>query len=303
MAIISRKRILRVSLGFGGLFVALFLFRLLYGYYGATTYEDGYAEGSNYFDNITNLRKNYASEKLLGQAGNSGNTGNTGGQVPADFSATQKYEKTATVRSKTEHFEEDEALIRKKTESFNGSIQYEQSLGKKGNRELHLSIGVKPAAFDSFYRVVQGIGELRSTVISKVDKTNEYRQLNAKKASLEKTLGSLNELKNKGGAISDFVQLHDKILEVETQLQELGVDLGNYNTENEFCTLRFSLFEGAAKREASLFQRVKTALEWTIRYYALSIFTLAGVLVCAFLLLLILDRMKILAAVVGKLKD
>lgn len=62
-------------------------------------------------------------------------------------------------------------------------------------------------------------------MITKVDKTNEYRQLNAKKASLEKTLASLNDLKNKGGAISDFVSLHEKILEIETQIQELGVDL------------------------------------------------------------------------------
>jgi hypothetical protein len=99
------------------------------------------------------------------------------------------------------------------------------------------------------------------------------------------------------------VGLHEKILSVETQLQELGVDLGNYNTENEFCTLRFSLYEGAERKQANFYQRVKIALEWTIKYYAISIVTLAGVLFCAFFLLLILDRMKILASVVSKFRE
>jgi len=79
--------------------------------------------------------------------------------------------------------------------------------------------------------------------------------------SLQATLSSLNDLKKKNGAVGDFVTLHDKILEIETQLQILGVDLGNFNTENEFCTLHFSLLEGSAIRKAGTYQRVKIALE------------------------------------------
>jgi Domain of unknown function (DUF4349) len=291
------KRILHTSYWFAGLFAVLFLFRLFFGYYGATAYAGGNEGGDSFFSNLTNLRKNYASEKLSNAIAAASNQ-------PADIFNTQKYEKTATVSAKTARFEEDDSLIRRTTASFDGSIQYEQSMGKKGSRELYLSIGVKPSSFDSFYRAVQGIGNIRSTVITKIDKTNEYRQLNAKKASLEKTLGSLNDLKNKGGVISDFIQLHDKILEVETQLQELGVDLGNYNTENEFCTLRFSLYEGGVTiTGTSFFQRVKVALEWTIKYFAILVVGLAAVLACSFFLLLIIDRLKILAAVVARLRE
>jgi hypothetical protein len=292
------KRILHTSYWFAGLFAVLFLFRLFYGYYGGTTYAGGNEGGDSYFSNLTNLRKNYASEKLSNAIAAAASGG------PTDIFNTQKYEKTATVSARTATFEEDDSLIRRATEAFDGSIQYEQSQGKKGSRELYLSIGVKPSSFDSFYRAVQHIGNTRSTVITKIDKTNEYRQLNAKKASLEKTLASLNDLKNKGGAISDFIQLHDKILEVETQLQELGVDLGNYNTENEFCTLRYSLYEGGVViTGVSFYQRIKTALEWTIKYFALSVVGLAGALVCSFFLLLIVDRLKILAAVVARLRE
>jgi hypothetical protein len=294
-----RKRILRSARVFGLLFIVLFVFRLLYGYYGTSVYDGGYEEGNSFFNSLTNLRKNYASEKLA----NSNNAGNMSLTADVQSQATQKYEKTATVSAKTGRFEEDEALIRKTTNSFEGSIQYEQSQGKKGNRQLYLSIGVKPAVFDSFYRVVQAIGELRSTEITKVDKTNEYRQLNAKLTSLQATLSSLNDLKKKNGAIGDFVTLHDKILEIETQLQVLGVDLGNFNTENEFCTLHFSLLEGSAIRKAGLYQRVKIALEWSIKYYVLCVFALAVVFLVAFLLVLIVDRLKLITAAVSKLKE
>lgn len=276
--------------GFAVLFVALFLFRLLYSYYGATVVYNSYGEEYDYFSTLKNLRENYASEKIANAIGQT---------APQELSASQKYEKTATVSSQTALFDRDDSLIRNITKSYGGSIQYEQGLGKKGGRELHLSIGVKPDAFDSFYRAVQGIGELRSTKIDKVDKTTEYRQLNAKKASLEKNLASLNELKNKNGAISDYITLHEKILEVETQLQELGVDLGNFNTENEFCTLRFSLFEGREHKGISFWQRAKVSLEWTIKYYAIAVLAIAGVLLGSVLLLLVVDRLKLFSAVVS----
>ena len=292
-----KKKIRKISLLLGSLFVLLFLFRLFYGFWGVRTTDGGeYEVGPDFFSSLHDLRKNYASEKIK-------NIAMSPGQDQSDLSSSQKYEKTATVRSRTLHFEDDETLIRKTAGAFNAPIQYEQGQGKKGNRELYLSIGVTPAAFDSFYHAVQQIGELRSTTITKIDKTNEYRQLNAKKASLEKTLTSLNELKNKAGAISDFVSLHEKILEIETQIQELGVDLGNYNTENEFCTLRFSLYEGSPRQKIGTFSRVKTALEWTIKYYAVLILALAGVLGCALLFLLILEKLKVFSAIVARIRE
>ena len=288
------KKIRKTSLYFGSLFVLLFLFRLLYGYYGVRTVEGQTETSGDFFNNLQNLRKNYASEKIANISLSSS---------PSDFSSSQKYEKTATVQSKSLHFEEDEALVRKTAGQFNAPVQYEKGRGIKGNRELYVSIGVTPSLFDSFYHAVRQIGDLRSTTITKVDKTNEYRQLNAKKASLEKTLASLNDLKNKGGAINDFVSLHEKILEIETQIQELGVDLGNYNTENEFCTLRFSLYEGSPGRKIGTFHRVKISLEWTIHYYLLFVAALAAVLACAFFLVLILDKLQVIRAITARVRE
>jgi Domain of unknown function (DUF4349) len=274
-----------------GLFLALFIFRFIYGYFGADTTNTS-DNSRDFFNSIENLRKNYASEKMK-------QLGDVQPQSP-NFAANQKYEKTASIKSKTSTFDDDKAKVEKTTKDFKAVVQYEKNEGKKGNREIHLLIGVNPTLFDSFYVEIQKIGSLKSTEITKIDKTNEYRQLNAKKTSFEKTLTSLNELKSRGGAISDYVALHDKILEIERQMQELGVELGNFDSENEFCSIRFSLFEGASEKQIGLLHRVKVALEWTLQYYAMMIFGLLCLSAFIFVLLLIIDRWNILKALVDK---
>lgn len=276
-----------------GLFILLFAFRLLYGYVAQDSVtRNDYSD--NFFGSIDNLRKNYASEKIAMK-------GDV--QVASNVASSQKFEKTASIKSKTSEFEKDENLIKQKTKSNNAIIQYEQNLGQKGNRQIHLLIGINPAKFDSFYLELQKIGVLKATEITKVDKTNEYRQLNAKKISIEKMLQSLNELKSKGGQIADFISLNNKILEVEEQLQELGVELGNFNTENEFCTVRFSMYEGATEKSISFIHRTKVALEWTVKYFAIIVITSLFLSLTLLILLLIVDKLKIINTITNKLNE
>ncbi|MFN8365747.1 MAG: DUF4349 domain-containing protein [Candidatus Kapaibacterium sp.] len=287
------KRFWKSSKWFIGLFILMFLFRILYGYTTSDVNPSGdYSD--DFFSSINNLRKNYASEKFVMKDDIAAISNNA---------ANQKFEKTATVKSKTSEFEQDELKIKEQVKQFQSVIQYEQNLGQKGNRQIHLLIGVPPTLFDSFYVEIQKIAVIKATQITKVDKTNEYRQLNAKKISIEKTLQSLNELKTKGGQISDFVQLNDKILEVEEKLQELGVELGNFDTENEFCTVKLSLYEGTAEKGISFIHRVKIALEWTIKYYAITLFTFLCVAITVFVLLLIVDKLKLLKTIANKIGE
>jgi hypothetical protein len=293
MILTAKSKFARYLKWGGAAFLALFVFRFIYGY-TETGGNNAVNNGDSFFSQIENLRKNYASEK-------SQKFSEVNVQNPrADFASNQKYEKTADIKSKTASFDEDKNRLDKTTQDFKAVVQYEKNEGKKGNRELHLLIGVNPNLFDSFYLKIQKIGELKTTEITKIDKTNEFRQLNAKKMSLEKTLISLNELKSRGGAISDYVSLHDKILEIEKQRQELGVELGNFDSENEFCSIRFSLYEGASEKKISVLRRIKTALEWTIKYYATAVFGVTCLSFFAFILLLIIDKFNILKTIIDK---
>lgn len=296
MQINFKTRFWNISKWFGGLFVLLFLFRLLYGYLVIDNNQSNdYSD--NFFSSIDNLRKNYASEKVSPYGG----VGDV--QVAATTASNQKFEKTASIKTKSSEFEQDEKLLKSKTKAYKAVIQYEQNLGQKKNRQIHLLIGVNPALFDSFYVDIQKIGVVKATEITKVDKTNEYRQLNAKKISITKTLQSLNELKSKGGQIADFVALNDKILEIEEKLQELGVELGNFDAENEFCTVKLSMYEGETEKNISFIHRIKVALEWTIEYFSLLVFASIGIVMSSFIALLIVDKLKIINTIRNKLNE
>lgn len=288
-----KTRFWKTSKWFVGLFILLFTFRLLYGFV-ATDSNSGNDYSDNFFSSIDNLRKNYASEKIAIK-------GDV--QVSSNIASNQKFEKTASIKTKTSEFEKDENLLKTKAKSYNAVIQYEQNLGQKGNRQIHLLIGVNPILFDSLYIDLQKIGVIKATEITKIDKTNEYRQLNAKKTSIEKTLQSLNDLKTKGGQIADFVALNDKILEIEAKAQELGVELGNFDAENEFCTVKLSMYEGATEKNISFIHRIKVALEWTIEYFAIIVLTIFVLALTIFILLLIVDKLKIINAVKNKLNE
>lgn len=289
-----KSRFWKTSRWFAGLFVLLFAFRLLYGY-TASDSNTGNDYSDNFFSSIDHLRKNYASEKMAIKGGDV--------QVASNIASNQKYEKTASIKTKTSEFEKDENLLKSTSKSFAAVIQYEQNLGQKGNRQIHLLIGVNPGLFDSFYVALKNIGVLKATEITKVDKTNEYRQLNAQKASIEKTLQSLNDLKAKGGEIADFISLNDKILEIEEKAQALGVELGNFDAENEFCTVKLSMYEGATEKNIRFMHRVKVALEWTIKYFAMIALTIFVLTLAIFVMLLIVDKLKIINTVSNKLNE
>lgn len=289
-----KTRFWKTSKWFALLFVLLFIFRLIYGYV-ASDNNSGGDYSDNFFGSISNVRKNYASEKMIMKEGNI--------QASQNMASNQKFEKTASIKTKTAEFEQDEKQLKAKSKSYNAVIQYEQNLGQKGNRQIHLLIGVNPELFDSFYVDIQKIGVIKATEITKVDKTNEYRQLNAKKASIEKTLQSLNDLKAKGGQIADYVALNDRILEVEEKAQELGVELGNFDAENQLCTVKLSMYEGATEKNISFLYRIKVALEWTIKYFAVLVFTSLVMALSIFIILLIVDKLKIMNAVRNKLNE
>lgn len=289
-------------------FVLLFLFRLVYSYTsGAADRGDGDAYISDFFDGFdaSQVKRNYASDsyRYKKEGGFEKSEPSVAAAPPQEVSVDQKYEKTATVKTRSQNFDSDEKKIKTTIKSYNGIIQFEQNSGGKGSRELHLLIGIQPEKFDSFYLEVKKIGNLRATDIVKVDKTSEYKNLNAKRTSLEKIRESLIELKKQSGKIDEFINLQNRILEIEEQLQELGVQLGDFSEENEFCTVRFSLVEGRGPIPISLMHRLKVSFEWTLMYYTLFLVVVALSSFSAFFILLVIDKLKVLSNTIKKLNE
>jgi hypothetical protein len=167
-----------------------------------------------------------------------------------------------------------------------------------GSKRVSLAIGVQPASFDNFVSELKSIGRLVTIVIDKTDKTNEYKELNAQKVSLEKTRDALLALKSKGGGIGDQMNLESKILEIETDLQEKGVKLGEFDVENEFCTVKYSLSEQSTNvARIPFLYRVRVALQWTIKYYLLSILIILAGALAILITVLLVEKVKAYRAV------
>jgi len=282
------KKMKGIILGLVFLFIALFVFRLIFGY---TKNHEITDRSTNFFESINNLkRKNYASKEYkLSSKSTSQNS----------IKADQKYEKIAEISALSVQFESEEEKARTQIKKYNALVQFEQKSGNKGFRKLNLVIGVPPKYFDSLYNQLTKVGSVIAKKIIKKDKTNEYKELNAQRKSLEKNLKSLVDLKSKGGKIEEFMNLENRILEIENQLQGLGVSLGDFDDENEFCTVQFSLNE-IKKVKIGVMQRIKVALEWTIKTYLRLMVVFALVSLVSYLLLLIIDKLKLLKNIIKK---
>ena len=202
-------------------------------------------------------RKNYASEKYAGDKQAAGHI------APAD---AQKYEKVATVGQSTSDFDADRAKIESLISASSALTQYEQQQGLNGHRNLQLGIGVPPSQFDAFVEQARKIAKVTYLAIVKTDKTREYRELRAKREALEKNRKALTDMAASGGSVDERLKVQATLTEVEDKLQGLGVSLGDFNTENEFCTVKLTLAESGTPIRPSFASRVFHAFTWALEY-------------------------------------
>ena len=262
-------------------FLLVFFLRLGYGYLQSpdgVQIQSGRVGGtiSQGWDFAAGL-KNYASKKIGVLSMHS-----SGQSATPATTTDQKYEKVANIGLYTDKFDDDETRVRTLIKKSSALIQFEQRQGLKGRRLLRLAIGVNPAQFDEFVDEIQTYGKLTELTINKSDKTNEYRQLQAKRVSLEKARASLTELKQREGEIRDMIELERRILESEQEIQKLGVSLGDFDAENEFVTVKILLAEKkAAIRNVSFARRILVAFVFTAKYYTFLWLGLAAAIIAA----------------------
>ncbi len=272
------------------IFFIMFIFR-----FGYTFLEKDYPSNNTTFkDSFEIGRKNYASEKKITSEGLSSKV-------------DQKYEKIGSISSNTNEFEKSEIEIRSLINSTKSIIQFEMNSGLVGSRSLQLGIGVEPDKFDSMITEIKKIGKIISTQVNKTDKTSEFSNLQAKKNSLFKTRESLLALKKiSNSKVEELINLENKILEIEESIQNLGVFLGQFNLENEFCTIKFTLLEKGEKASEGIFikllKKIKLSIIWTIKYYFLLMFGLSFGFIALLVFIKILEKFSLTREFMDKLK-
>jgi hypothetical protein len=293
------RKLARLLVVFTMPFFLLFALRLLYGAvaspdvgatFDAVTLANANDQGRQGMGFFENSRKNYISL--------SKENPNPAAGKQMVRGADQKFEKVARVASRSKKFPEHERALRGSIEKHHALIQAEESSGLAGQRFLHLSIGVPSDHFDSMLDEVRAIGRLTSIQVNKTDKTNEYKELNAHRISLEKTRDALVALKARSGSqavghIDELINLENKIFETEENIQKLGVRLGDFDNENEFVTIQVALSEeGPAAKGPSSLHRAKVAFEWTVKWYLGLVAIFFFALLAALISITIVEKLK-----------
>lgn len=237
-------RLLVTCLSFAlAVFALLFAFRYAY---PPNRVDGGSVESSYQFET---KKQNYASSKAPSPEG----------QLIGD---RQKFEKVATLTQQTSDFEADRAKINALIIENKAVVQFEEARGLKGRRLTNLGIGVPPDMFDAFVAAVQTIGKNARIDVVKNDKTNEYLKLRARRTTLEKARASLEALKKSGGSLDERVNVQGRLTDIEQQIQDLGVSLGEFDTQNELCTVKLTLEEERPRIAVSRRARLSDAFEW-----------------------------------------
>ncbi|PKL08660.1 MAG: hypothetical protein CVV51_07740, partial [Spirochaetae bacterium HGW-Spirochaetae-7] len=258
-----KRRTRIVIIAAASLFAVLFAARFAYLLYFSGVRQSG--EGGMPFQvnfeqsqgQDVSVRRNYASSKML-----------VAQPSAAPQLLEQKYERVARLSATSSSFDDDSSALDILAASMQALVQSENSWGLPGARTLSLSFGITPEKFESFVDGLKALGDLDSVTIVKTDKTAEYKELEARRLSLEKTRDGLRALRVPGASLSDLVALETKILEIEGQIQELGVSLGDFAEGNSFCTVHYSLRE---LKSAGIGPRILAALfgamEWSLAVF------------------------------------
>ncbi|MFZ1791377.1 MAG: hypothetical protein WAT92_23830, partial [Saprospiraceae bacterium] len=67
--------------------------------------------------------------------------------------------------------------------------------------------------------------------------------------------------------------------------------------------IKLSMYEGTTEINISFIHRIKVALEWSIKYFAIIAFTTLVLSLTIFVLLLIIDKLKVMNTINNKLNE
>lgn len=225
--------------------------------------------------------RNYASSRIIIKQ-----------TAVADQILDQKYERIASLGAHSSKFDADRQKLDDVTKRLEAVTQQEDSVGLKGSRHLRLVLGVVPASFEDLVERLKGIGTLDAITINKTDKTADFKALSAKRLSLEKSRAGLRALKVPGAALADLISLETRILEIEGQIQELGVSLGEFDESNSLCTVHFTLLETTQLPTPNILLSLLDALAWTVPVFLGLLLAVALVLATAVLMTILIDKVK-----------
>jgi hypothetical protein len=202
----------------------------------------------------------------------------------ADLDKIQVHEKIGRVATTTTDFAADEAAIRTVLEGQKAVVVNETAGGVAPARRLTLEVGVSPDKFDLLMAELQRIGRLESLRVEQHDRTGEFRQLAARRQSLNKHLETVSKLSARDNTTDDSLKLAREVKDIERELETLSAQAGDFLGKESLYTVSVTLVEDEAGRHGPtvpLARRAGNAFLWAVAWWGAAL-VIVGSLAGAF---------------------
>jgi hypothetical protein len=72
---------------------------------------------------------------------------------------------------------------------------------------------------------------------------HRWQPVEVRRAPLDKARAALEVLKEQGGSTDERMKVQNRLIEIEQQIQDLAVSLGDFDSQNKLCTVKLTLSE------------------------------------------------------------
>jgi hypothetical protein len=194
----------------------------------------------------------------------------------ADVNQIRVYDKTAELSTGSPDFGEDEARIRKAIATHKAIVFSESATGIAPARLLSIGIGVHPDRFDGLLQQISQVGQLVANKVQQQDRTGEFLRLHAERQSLKKHQEAIVKLlANDKLTVEEALKLEQKVLEVEKEMQPMGVKLGDFVGKEPSYNLFLTLTEiqpgSLDDRSFTIGRRLGSGFIWAIGWWFASV--------------------------------
>ena len=218
---------------------------------------------------------------------------------------------TGFIAARTKKFDEDYRRIMDKVNEVDGYIENSNIYGTKPEnwgdegRTADITIRVPSVRFDSFIRMLEGVGETLNSSVSGRDISLQYFDVETRLETLRIREDRLQGLLEKAASLEDIIELERELANVSYEIQSYEMELRSYDSLVDFSTITINLREVQEQdeiivTERTLGERISTAFFSVINALAVFFRGFAVVFIAALPVLLILGA--ILAIVLVSVK-
>jgi hypothetical protein len=219
-----------------------------------------------------------------------------------------------SISARTKKYDDDLNTIMSKLKEYGGYQENASTSGTKPEswqdegRSATLVLRVPSAHFDDFMNLLKGLGETVSTQVNGRDVSEDYYDTESRLKTLRIQQGRLEDLLKQAATLEDIIQIENAIEETTSRIDELEIQLRDYDSLIDYSTVTVYLTEVNSLQEVKpseepLGERIAAAFYGVLNALAkfgegLAIFFVGGspilvpLIIAGVVLLIIFNRRK-----------